>query len=643
MMVSETIRLSAHEKFIIDGIKRQAGSVEKAVLELVMNAIEAQMGSDSDPVVSIDFTVDDEDNARLVVRDLGRGFKNRNEIEQWFAKFGTPHDECPECQKTMKLSGQLYVCPCGYKTEGRTWAEFRMGRGQAFSFGRNVWRTGTFRMEYDLETDPDERTYAKESDNHILDFSLQSNLPHQEGCEVTVYFYKNPIGHGYRSMDDFKSKIKHHIEFMEGEITFNGEQINTPASSLDWDVETDDAYFMFGKGNKLSLFNIGAFVNNHSASDTGVTGVVVSKTKMLVNFARNDIMQSCPIWERIQIIIRENRIKKVRRASRRLNEDERVSTLLDLRDGDCKYDEIKGIALFELTDNKRLSLNQIHKIRSPWTFASPGDRTADHLMQIGDAVCFSDETLTALDYTGEPEEFFEWLLKVHFEYEKKIYRYKHSQNEKSWQSMYKFYRPFDGTDGLSTGVCQFHRILPVEKLSKSERRFLKVMEKFNCWRGRSLCIGLSDTALGWTDGSSFIAFNRKYLESYCPDTNRGAAAVITLAFHELAHDIDDTGSHYHGTEFYQSYHDMTMDGSLWMIGKLRGEMYRQKWTDQADEVKEKEAKKKAQRDAKLGIRKKNKGITTKPEEKMADGLTHKPAKVGTPKEGKHKIRRRRRF
>ena len=643
MMVSETIRLSAHEKFIIDGIKRQAGSVEKAVLELVMNAIEAQQANNKKPVVNIDFTCDEDgSNPKLVVRDMGRGFKNRNEIEQWFAKFGTPHDECPECKKTMKLQGNMFECVCGYKTEGRTWAEFRMGRGQAFSFGRNVWRTGTFRMEYDLETDPDERTYAHkdETENHVLDFSLQSNLPNQKGCEVTVYFYNNPIGHGYRSLDDFKSKIKHHVEFMEGEITFNGEQVNTPASECNWDIETEDAYFMFGRGNKLALYNIGAYVNDHSASDMGVTGVVVSKSKMMVNFARNDVMQSCKVWQRVRIIIRENRIKRVRRASRRLNDDERISTLLDLRDGDCEYNEIKSISLVELTNGKVMALGAIRKIRSPWTIADPGDRVADHLMQVDEAICFSQETIDALDYCGDPGKFFDWLLKVHFDGEKtNDYGWRQeSKSEKAWAKVTAFYRSFTGTKGLASGYTDCHRILPVDKLSKAERRFLKVMEDFGKWKGRTLCIGISDTANGWTDGKTYIAFNRAYLKHHNPSYYGGSAALVTLAFHEMAHDTDDTGTHLHSVEFYEKYHDLTRGESLWLIGSLSGKMSSQKWQDQAEEIAEKEAKKKAQRDKALGIKRVVKG------QKVAadtSGLIHKPKPKRVAK--KKKSRRRMRF
>lgn len=642
-MVSETLRLSAHEAYIIDGIKKQAGSVEKAVLELVMNAIEAQLHSDSKPVVNIEFTVDEDgSNSKLVVRDLGRGFKNRNEIEQWFAKFGTPHDECLKCRKKMELRGNTYVCVCGYKTEGRTWAQFRMGRGQAFSYGRNVWRTGEFRMEYDLETDPDERTYAKplppESEwavddegipikpkiNHVLDFSLMSNLPNQKGCEVTVHFYKNPIGHGYSSLDAFKDKLKHHIEFMEGEITFNGEQINTPASECRWDIQTGDAYFMFGKGNKLGLYNIGAFVNNHSAADMGLTGVVVSKLKLDVNFARNDVMQSCPIWERIQVIIRENKIKRVRRVARRLNDDERISTLQDLHYGDASYEDVCTIGLLELTDGKVMSLEAVRKMRSPWTFAITGSRIADRLMQVDEAICFARELLETLNFTGEQRDFFTWLLTE-----------QGSDIPNGWDRIKAFYEPFEGEKGLSGGYKNKYSIIPVTKLSKAERCFLRVMERFDVWKGRTLCIGVSDTANGWTNGSTYIAFNRKYLRLHNPKYYTGAAALVTLAFHEMAHDDDDTGTHNHNVEFYQKYHEVTRGRVLWIIGDLPHRMKNQKWEDHASEVAAKDAKKKEQRDRALGIKR----IAADAKE----GITHKPVEVKKIAVVKRKKCRRRRF
>jgi hypothetical protein len=614
--VIETLRLTAHEKFILDGIRRQAGSVEKAVLELVMNAVEAQLATGKKPRVEIAFN--GEGDGKLVVSDQGRGFKNRVEIEEWFAKFGTPHDECPECKKTMKLQGENFVCPCGYQTEGRTWAEFRMGRGQAFSFGRNIWRTGTFLMEYDLETDPDKRAYAKsDGDNHILDFQLKSNLPNKKGCEVTVYFYENPVGQGkyYNSLEAFKEKITHHVKFMEGEILFNGEQINTPASECQWDMETDDAYFSFGAGHNLSLYNIGAFVTDYDAAFAGVTGAVVSKPKMQVNFARNDVQQSCPVYKRIWVIVRENKIKKVRRAQRYLTNNERTSMLIDLRDGLCEYADAKTLSLFDLADGKRMSLDAVKKIRSPWTFAPEGSRIADRLMQTDKAICFSEELIDTLSYTGDPRDFFEWLLTNIDTYGDGI--------PAGWEKVKSFHRPFTGEEGLADGISDVCSIVPTSKLSKAERRFLKVLDDYDCWDGRTICIGVSETNAGWTDGRTYIAINRNYLHRNNPKYYEGASAIVTLMWHEMAHDEDDRGTHLHGPEFHKRYHVLTYGRHCWMIGNLPGKLSNQKWQDRAQEEAEKQAKKQARLDAKIGLVKngKPKKVAAK-----ADGLTHTPTK-----------------
>jgi hypothetical protein len=382
----------------------------------------------------------------------------------------------------------------------------------------------------------------------------------------------------------------------------------------------------------------------------GVTGVCVSKQKVMVNFARNDVMQSCEVWKRIQIIIRENRIKKVRQASRRLSSDERISTLLDLRDGDCELSEIKTLGLLELTDGKVMSFDAVRKIRSPWTIADPGNRVADRLMQVGDAICFSDKTIEALDYCGEPQEFFDWLLKAHFEGEETDrwgYK-KESKSRNAWAKVRRFFRSFEGKEGdkgLSDGYKNSYRILPVDKLSKAERRCLKVMEDYGLWKGRTLCIGVSDTAHGWTDGKTYIAFNRAFLKRHNPQHYGGAAALGTLAAHEMSHDTDDTGTHLHSIEFYEKYHDLTMGQMLWFIGDLPHKMAKQKWQDQAEEIAEKEAKKKAARDKALGIKRVKKGLTaaTEAKKELATGMVNTVEKKVTVKKVVKKVKRRRRF
>jgi hypothetical protein len=585
--------LTAHNELLVKVIKDQAGTLDKGCLEGVMNSREAGSAD-----VRL-FTQDD--GKRLVIEDDGKGFRNETEIEEWFETFGTPHQE----------------------SEGKTWARFRMGRGQLFAFGRNVWRTGEFRMVVDIR-------------GMGLEYELESGLEHFPGCRIEIDLYQPMFGDypcPYRSQSQFKSVVRKQVLFMEGKILVDGEQINTPASGLNWDVETDEWYFSFGHGSNFDWYNMGAYVMLWSPRRAGVTGVGVSKVAVDVNFARNDIKDECPIYQNGKLIVSDNKVKKVRKAQRRLTENEKVSTLLDLRNGDCGYNEIKGLGLLMTCSDKVMSLDAIRKIRSPWTFAPRDSRVADRLQQTDKAICLSDEILGDLEHDGEPQDFFDWLL---YEADQDYYNGGKGLLEQ-WAPMRRFYRPFDGCEGLSSGYDLEHTIIPTNKLSKPEKRFLKVMQDMDIWDGRTLCIGISDTANGWTDARTYIAFNRDYLRRHFPSNSWGAAAMMTLAFHEMAHDEDDTGSHIHGVEFYEAYHDMTRGSALHWIATLAHKMKRQQWEDQGAVEAERAAKKEERRKRKLGMTKAKQGITHKPTKVAAEG--EKPKPKAKPK-AKKRMRRR---
>lgn len=574
--------LTAHNDLLVKVIKDQAGTLEKGVLEGVMNGREA--GSDQVRIIT------QTDGKRLILEDDGKGFRSDREITEWFETFGTPHEE----------------------SEGKTWARFRMGRGQLFAFGRNVWRTGQFRMVVDIQT-------------MGLEYELESGLEHFPGCRIEIDLYQPMFGSypcPYRSLEHFKSTVRRQVLYMEGSILVNGEQVNTPASTLKWEIETDDWRFSFGHGSNFDWYNMGAYVMLWSPRRAGVTGVAVSKIAVDVNFARNDIKDSCPIYQAGKLIVSDNKIKKIRKVQRRLNENEKVSTLLDLRDGECPYNDIRGLGLLMTCSGKVMSLEAIRKIRSPWTFAPQDSRVADTLQQTDKAICFSNEILGDLDYVGKQQDFFDWLLcEADIEY----------RNGKAlselWAPMHRFWRSFEGTEGLASGYSLEHTIIPTNKLSKPEIRFLRVMQDINVWNDRTLCIGVSDTANGWTDGRTYIAFNRSYVKENFPSNSWGAAAIMTLAFHEMAHDTDDTGSHLHGVEFYEAYHDLTRGPALRWIADLAYKMRNAKWEDQATVKGEKAMKAKEKRERKLGMK-----------AAQAKRLTHTPTKAV--KAGKKKIRRR---
>ena len=116
--MTESRTFKMHDKLLLDVIKKQAGSIQKAVLEGVMNSIEAGASQ-------VDVTVEP---TQIRIIDDGRGFQSRQEIELFFETFGQPHTE----------------------SENKRWAQFRMGRGQLFAFGRNEWRTGPYVMRVDI-------------------------------------------------------------------------------------------------------------------------------------------------------------------------------------------------------------------------------------------------------------------------------------------------------------------------------------------------------------------------------------------------------------------------------------------------------------------------------------------------------------
>lgn len=564
--------LIAHNKLLLDVIKKQAGTLEKALLEAGMNALEA--GSEK---VVYTFDADGigpgKPGATVSVRDWGKGFRSEKEIHEWFETFGQPHDD----------------------SENKTWAKFRMGRGQCFAFGRNVWRTGEFRMVVDI-------------DNMGLEYELETGLPHFKGCQIDIELYSNPIGGwNYNSVDVLKSAFKRQIEFMEGEFIFNGEQINTPASMLKWDVETDDAYFMFGKGQDLAFYNLGAFVRSVSASQVGVTGVVVSKEQLEVNFARNDILHSCKVYQRISDVVRENKVKKVRKSRRQLNRNERISTLIDLRDGVVGYKEISNLGLIEMTNDRFRSLENIRKIRTLWSFAPRGDQTADTLMIQDQAVCFNEELLDELDYSGDSRNFFNWILREAFVEDN---RYGSGKLLSRWQGICKLFRPFRGVSGgtgLADSFCGNKAFISQKKMTKAEKIIVRVLEGYKCWNGRAICVGTSDTALAWTDGHSYICLSRKYLKNCAPQYSGGAAHLAATMFHELSHTDSTEDTHHHGIEFYRNFHniisgdDRACTSPAYIIGDIPNRLRRIKAEDWNMKQIIQEHKAKAARDKKLGL------------------------------------------
>lgn len=507
--MSETHEFKMHPKMLLDIIERQAGTLEKAVLEATMNAAEA--GS---PDFRIDFEVAG-DHRRLVMTDSGRGIKTKRELEEHFKTFGTPHEA----------------------SEGKKWAQFRMGRGQCFAQGKNVWRTCGWMMTTDIRADV--------KADRLPSFELVKADEEFNGCQIAIDLYYDKCN---LTVEALKARVKEQIEFVDMDVYFNGDKINrSPETIKTWTETDDDAYYLFGKGNKLTIYNMGVRVCDIPASISGCVGVVISKQQLKVNFARNEVLTDCPVMNRINRIIKKYRVTKTRKSQRRLNRDDRTAALADLRDGIQDFDSLKSIGLFFTTSGRSLTFRDIMNNRLPWSFAPEGNMVADKLMQRGAALVIDESAMDELGYSGDPTMFFAWLTRSSYGVEAK------------WKATIILYRPFDQ---LRENFSETHTILPREKWTKKEKRLIRVLEGFNCWGGRALSIGLSDSANAWTDGQTYTCLGREFVQSCNLGNHGGAAKLFAVMVHEMAHDDSTIGTHVHGEQFYRNFHNLIRYGNV---------------------------------------------------------------------------------
>jgi hypothetical protein len=553
--------LGMHPKLLMDTIKRQAGSLHKAVLEGCMNAVEA--GS---PVVDITF-MQEGSTAMLEIGDTGRGIVDKREIEEYFETFGTPHTE----------------------QENVVWKQFRMGRGQLFSFGKNTWRTSQFRMVVDIK-------------NWGLDYELEEGLPEVEGCQITVELYDNPIHSQYPSVENFKENIREQIRFFETTVEFNGEQLNTAPSTCQWDYQDDNAYYLFNCGTDFSWYNLGAFVMKESAWKRGMHGIAVSKHQLKVNFARNDIQHDCEIFEAMKQIVKQNVIKESKRRTRRTFTDyERRAMLTFLRDGEQDYDEVKTIALIQTAQGKRITLDYIRKNKQQWSFSPSGDRLADKMMERGSALILDEDIIEQMGYQGRKANFFNWLVDTESMSEWSNYY-------DDWQRVKKLYVPFDK---LTSGISDEYITLPNTKLKVTERRILNVLGKYDYWGGRVIQLGYSERANAWTDGQTYICIDRHYLDRLYLGSPRCTNKLMMLLAHELAHDEDTRGTHVHGPEFYENQiRILESDHSPTILNSM---FHKAMQDSRIEERKAKEARKEAKKQAEIEKKLNGKGAKKKAE------------------------------
>lgn len=495
-------------------IKSQAGTLSKALLEGVMNSIDA--GS---PRVDITLT-----ETGFTITDTGRGFTSEEEIRTWFGRFGTPHAE-------------------GDAVFGR----FRMGRGQMFAFAKTTWRSGPFRMHVDIE-------------GKGLRYDLERQETPTRGCVIEAELYQ-PLS-SYKFSDTL-TELKKFIAFTPKPVYVNGQLYGEPAARLkNWTYQDDDAYYrVVQDATELQVYNQGVFVEDMSTWRVGMGGIVVSKSRLDVNLARNSVMEDrCPVWKRIAAGLEKTVLAKLTAAKK-------------LEDGDRKFLARRLPLLMTVMGSKALSAKVLTDPSGK--HIALGDlrhyKRFVHVQEATPAACaahgresifvVTDSLLTRFGV----DTLDEWLRRMdrlcgvlHHDYEvlqaKAISRYGLDAAE-----------VVDASGMTAREQAAFAALTRVNDLLAERLIAAGIIAE-----QRTLLVGRHKKSdfVAWTDGKSFITANKRNLKRFELGLD-GVSNWVHVLIHEYTHDTDDSESHSHGEVFYRKFHDTLFnDAETLALGKL---------------------------------------------------------------------------
>ena len=493
-----------HPQLLFDVISRQAGSLGKGVLEGIMNSVDA----------GATFCEVKLDANKLSIRDDGKGFKNKGEIEKFFDTFGSPHTA----------------------DENKTYGTFRMGRGQIFSFGQNSWRTGEFSMRVDIK-------------GKGLDYDLETNAQVVKGCLIEVDLYKPLLP---SDLNATIRDIEKMAKYVSINLTINGKKVSVDPATEKWDEITDDAYIRIRESTCLAVYNLGVWVKDFGNYQYGCGGTVVSRKQLTLNFARNDILvNECSIWKKVRKVV-DQRATTANKRKPVLDDGERQRFADQVVAGEIDGTEARELKIFTDVTGKQWSAKMLSRCRhgEVVTSAERGNQIGDTLMQGGVCFVFADETLERFGMTSVKQ-----LVKL----------INDNCNSPYWKPKVVTFAE------VTKGMDSKHTVLDKKQWTPREQVFVDLLNSnyrsllWGFMSGRSayndvlntrrdILIGCSKSALAWTDGKRYIVFAREYLTRLQMDMS-GLLDLFDTCLHEYCHEGADTGSHIHSHEFYQAYHD----------------------------------------------------------------------------------------
>ena len=468
----ETRQFVMSKNLLYDIIQRQAGTVEKAWLEAVQNSIDANS-------TIIDFKIQTE---MFAIIDDGKGM-SRDEIIKYFEVFG----DSAKRGREDKLGN------------------FGMGRGQIFAQGIVGWGTNDNIMIVDVK-------------EKGLNYELKKTEKGKElkGTTIVVRTY-----HKIPYLDSKIEKFSEWVKYVSIPIIVNGVLVSQKklenkksTSDADISISTTDEY--------MSVYNQGLFVKREYR---GVGVTIISRRKLMVNFARNDIMDECPVFKRIMQDVDELIVQELEKPSTYLNDGCRREVIRLMKTSDEMRHKFYEKSVIKMANGKYVSLRDIENNGSYSFFDGKDSNVADHFITGGNIVLSRNPNVMG-------------LIKQVFSSGSVI--------ENDYSEM---------VDKLGTVAAKIINEMNLSgEEAESWRKILQIYEMLGC--SRKLRLGRCPVAGAWTDGSSFIVIEERHVKSF------SFGNVFTTLVHEMSHDSDTSSTDLHSPEFYEKFYDLIRQKDL---------------------------------------------------------------------------------
>lgn len=450
--VSDTRKFTVAPDIIYSLIKAQAGTLAKSVGECVMNSIDAGAS---------DITITATQHL-LVISDNGRGFGTRREIEECFEVFGFDH-----------------------KDAARSFGQFGIGRAQLWNFCATVWTTHTFRMEVDIK-------------QRGLDYELIDGLAPQQGIKIEGRFYET------LAVDElfaFERELKELVKYVPAAVVLNGRRISKEPAKEKWSFDTPEAWIKIRETGDLYVYNLGFFVRRFPGFAFGCGGVVVTKpgVRLALNMARNDILVSeCAVWKQIKPFLQQ--LAAARVPKDRMTPAKRSQLTQVFLTGGLDEKTVKTAKLIQDILGRYHALGEIAPTllwgHRPMAVGEPGNTLSEYIHRSKRGFLLAPATLERFG-ADTAQEFAELLKKgmtaVH-----------------PW---YQTAKPvtFENFRDICRELSELRMPVPPNEWTKEEQAALTVLNQIarKLPVPRRIDLGVSDTARAWTDGTSYITFDRK--------------------------------------------------------------------------------------------------------------------------------------